>query len=127
MRTWLLAVMALTLVGCAAQPPATINQAPETTAKPAAMALGGDDTGVAWLKASADQKLTFCKASMTSYKSSGAASFSVSASVNELTPEKLCKEMDSYFSGKGTGLISDRLGHAAGMAVIFAGKPYRPS
>jgi len=128
MKPWLFLVPVVLLVGCAQQtnPPAEVATAPPPVVENTNRPLTGDDTGELWGKASPEQKLAFCKASMNSYKASGTASFSISAKTNSLTPEKLCQEMDSYYSGKGTGLKSDRLGHAAGMSIIFAGKPYRP-
>ncbi len=121
-------VLPLVLVGCASQSPAikTADTAVAATSN-ITQKLSGDDTGALWATASADQKLIFCRASMRSYKASGTSSFSISAKTNSLTPETLCTAMDEYFSKKGTGLVTDRLGHAAGMAIIFAGKPYRPN
>ncbi|WP_287127789.1 hypothetical protein [Candidatus Cyanaurora vandensis] len=123
MKSWSL-LLALLLVGCAQTPApdATVAAVPATATAPK---LAGDDTGTQWQTATLAQKLEFCRASMLSYQASGTSSFSISAKTNSLTPENLCKEMDGYFSGKGTGLQTDRLGHAAGMAVIFAGKPYK--
>ncbi|WP_218080508.1 hypothetical protein [Anthocerotibacter panamensis] len=124
MKSWLVVAPVLLLVSCAGQP---VAQTPQTTTLAAAPpSLNGDNTGKEWQGATPAQKLEFCRASMTSYRSSGTASFSISAKTNSLTPEKLCTEMDSYYSSKGTGLESDRLGHAAGMSIIFAGKPYKP-
>jgi hypothetical protein len=88
------------------------------------VALTGDATGKDWATATPEQKLAFCRISMKSYVSSGTSSFSVSVRTNSLTPDRLCKEIDDYFSKKGAGLQTDRIGQAAGMAVIFAGKPY---
>jgi len=126
MKPWPFVAVLLVLVGCSSQAPTPTASVPEAAAVvPVTYKLQGDDTGTKWLTATASQKLEFCRASMQSYTASGTSSFSISAKTNSLTPEKLCLEMDSYFSGKGTGLESDRLGHAAGMAVIFAGKPYK--
>ncbi|MGA7954300.1 MAG: hypothetical protein WCA07_12355 [Gloeobacterales cyanobacterium] len=122
MKSWILLSLVLLLGACSgklAEKPAS----PETAKAASTNILKGDDTGERWMTASQIDKLNFCQASIVSYKQSAASSFNISVGSNNMTAEKMCAEIDRYYAD--AAFRSDRLGHAAGIAVFYIGKPYR--
>jgi type IV pilus biogenesis protein CpaD/CtpE len=135
MKPWILLSLVVLLGACGSKPAATTQtteaaKAASPTAidkttsdKATSNVLKGDDTGERWLTATKPDKLKFCQSSIVAYKKSAASSFNISVGSNNMTSEKMCAEIDRYYADKA--FRTDRLGHAAGIAVFYIGKPYR--
>jgi hypothetical protein len=117
LKRWLL-VLLLLLIGCGR----VSHQVDAPIAVGSGRTLRGTDLGVAWEKADAQQKLTYCTAEAKSFKSRDSSGFSNSVKNNSLTPEKLCREIDQYYSGKGTGGKADQLGQAVRFVLLTLSK-----
>jgi hypothetical protein len=122
MKPWILLSLVLLLGACSGKP-AEKTASPEVAKAASSSVLKGDDTGERWMTAAKPDKLNFCQASIVSYKKSAASSFNISVGSNNMTAEKMCAELDRYYAD--TSFRTDRLGHAAGIAVFYIGKPYR--
>jgi hypothetical protein len=84
--------------------------------------LRGNDAGVQWEKATAKQKQTFCGDEAKADKSLDSSGFSNSRKDKSLTPEKLCTELDSYYSTKGTGDKTTPLRQAVRFVLLTLSK-----
>lgn len=122
MKPWMLLSLVLLLGACGGKP-AEKTASPEAAKAVSTKVLKGDDTGERWMTAAKPDKLNFCQASIVSYKQSPASSFNISVGSNNMTAEKMCAEIDRYYAD--AAFRTDRLGHAAGIAVFYLGKPYR--
>ncbi len=129
MKPWILLSLVVLLGACGSKPATTqTTEAAKAASSPAidktaSNVLKGDDTGERWLTATKPDKLKFCQSSIVAYKKSAASSFNISVGSNNMTSEKMCAEIDRYYADKA--FRTDRLGHAAGIAVFYIGKPYR--
>jgi len=117
MKQWLL-VIPMLLVGCGRVSHQTVDTLTVVSNRP----LRGNDTGVQWEKATTKQKQTFCRDETKAHKSLDSSGFSNSSKDKSLTPEKLCTELDSYYSEKGTGDKTTPLGQAVRFVLLTLSK-----
>ena len=115
---WWLFLIPMLLVGCGRVSHQVVAPVAVGSDRP----LRGNDTGVQWEKATSKQKQTFCGNETKAHKSLESSGFSNSSKDKSLTPEKLCTELDSYYSGKGTGDKTTPLGQAVRFVLLTLSK-----